>query len=78
MSSGGLPPAALILYTVVNSVLERAGYTRTDFNSSDSWSLLWAHDYPFKKLRERMLGLRPGQRVNKFPGSGYITNKVEP
>lgn len=60
----------------VFNVLERAGYTRTDFNSSDSWSLLWAHDYPFKKLRERMLGLRPGQRVNKFPGSGYITNKV--
>ena len=61
---------------------------------------MWAHDYPFKKIREKMLGMRPGQKVNKFismiiimmvmitimmmmmmqvnkfPGSGFITNKV--
>jgi len=60
----------------VFNVLERDGYVRGDFNTSTDWDVLWAHDYPFKKVRDRMLRLKPGQRVNKFPGSGYITNKV--
>ena len=37
---------------------------------------MWAHDYPFKKIRDKMLNMKPGQKVNKFPGSGFITNKV--
>jgi len=60
----------------VFNVLERNGYDRGDFNKSADWDVMWAHDYPFKKIRDRMLKLKPGQRVNKFPGSGYITNKV--
>jgi len=60
----------------VYNVLERDGYVRGDFNTSTNWDVMWAHDYPFKKIRDRMLKLKPGQRVNKFPGSGYITNKV--
>jgi len=60
----------------VFNVLERDGYARGDFNTSTDWDVMWAHDYPFKKIRDRMLRLKPGQRVNKFPGSGYITNKV--
>ena len=36
---------------------------------------MWAHGYPFIKEREKMLAMKPGQRVDKFPGSGYITNK---
>jgi len=60
----------------VFNVLERDGYARGDFNTSTDWDVMWAHDYPFKKIRDRMLKLKPGQRVNKFPGSGYITNKV--
>ena len=58
------------------NVLGRAGYTRVDINTTSAWDVLWAHDYPFKKIREKMLAIKPGQKVNKFPGSGYITNKV--
>jgi len=60
----------------VFNVLERAGYSRANYNTTDTWDVMWAHDYPFKKIRPIMEKLRPGQRVNKFPGSGYITNKV--
>jgi tubulin monoglycylase TTLL15 len=60
----------------VLAVLERGGYSRVDINASSDWDVLWAHDYPFKKIRDKMLRLKPGQKVNKFPGSGYITNKV--
>ena len=58
------------------NVLGRGGYTRVDMNTTSGWDVLWAHDYPFKKIREKMLDIKPGQKVNKFPGSGYITNKV--
>jgi len=58
------------------NVLSRAGYARVDINITSDWDVLWAHDYPFKRIREKMLKLKPGQKVNKFPGSGYITNKV--
>ena len=58
------------------AVLERGGYARVDLNTTSEWDVLWAHDYPFKRIREKMLKLKPGQKVNKFPGSGYITNKV--
>ena len=55
---------------------ERFGYSKQDFNSTDDWDVMWAHDYPFKTIRDKMLALKPGQKVNKFPGSGFITNKV--
>ena len=56
--------------------LYRFGYSKEVFNSTDDWDVMWAHDYPFKKIREKMLAMKPGQKVNKFPGSGFITNKV--
>ena len=37
----------------VFNVLERDGYTRGDFNTSTDWDVMWAHDYPFKKIRDR-------------------------
>ncbi|KAH6931824.1 hypothetical protein HPB50_000889 [Hyalomma asiaticum] len=43
--------------------------------SADRWSVLWSHDYPFTELASDMRELKPGQVVNHFPGSGYITNK---
>uniref|UniRef100_T1L481 Tubulin--tyrosine ligase-like protein 9 n=1 Tax=Tetranychus urticae TaxID=32264 RepID=T1L481_TETUR len=53
--------------------LDRIGYQRVDgFNQE--WDVLWSHDYPFGK--EFFTSLRPHQKVNHFPGSGYITNKV--
>ncbi|KAH8040024.1 hypothetical protein HPB51_009280 [Rhipicephalus microplus] len=43
---------------------------------ADRWSVLWSHDYPFTELASDMRELKPGQVVNHFPGSGYITNKA--
>ena len=60
----------------VYAVLERAGYTRVSYNLTSDWDVMWAHDYPFKKIRSVMKKLKSGQRVNKLPGSGYVTNKV--
>ncbi|CAK9814066.1 Probable tubulin polyglutamylase ttll-15 [Anthophora quadrimaculata] len=56
-------------------VLERLGFKRThdEFN----WDLLWAHDYPFRTLNSSLSKLHTHQRVNHFPGCGYITNKVD-
>ncbi|KRT83164.1 hypothetical protein AMK59_4043 [Oryctes borbonicus] len=56
-------------------ILERVGYENSD--SSLDWDLLWAHDYPFRKLYSILNNLEPHQRVNHFPGCGYITNKVD-
>jgi tubulin monoglycylase TTLL15 len=60
----------------VYSVLDRAGYVRVNYNLSDDWSVLWAHDYPFTKIKPVLLKMKRHQRVNKFPGSGFVTNKV--
>ncbi|XP_023319534.1 tubulin polyglutamylase TTLL6 isoform X2 [Eurytemora carolleeae] len=60
----------------VYNVLDRAGYRRGSYNTSSDWDLMWAHDYPFKKIKDKMLAMKKGQRINKFPGSGFITNKV--
>ena len=56
--------------------LERAGFVRTNYSVDSDWSLLWAHDYPFTKIRSTVMAMKPHQRVNKFPGSGFVTNKV--
>lgn len=59
----------------VLAVLGRIGIGRT-VNTSD-WDLLWAHDYPFRALYPHLHRLRPHQLVNHFPGTGYLTNKVD-
>ncbi|XP_012255220.2 probable tubulin polyglutamylase ttll-15 [Athalia rosae] len=59
----------------VYAVLERIGFQRGT-NVSD-WDLLWAHDYPFRSLYPSLNSLQPHQKVNHFPGCGYITNKVD-
>lgn len=58
----------------VHNVLQRLGVDQVG-NNTDDWDLLWAHDYPFRKLN--LYRLKPHQLVNHFPGSGYITNKVD-
>lgn len=59
----------------VHLVLNRLGYEKGG-NKSD-WSLLWSHDYPFRVLYPNLHRLKINQRVNHFPGTGYITNKVD-
>lgn len=60
------------LHNVFN-ILERLGYRNT--SDASEWDLMWAHDYPFRAFQ--LHALKPHQKVNKIPGSGYITNKVD-
>ncbi|XP_046642006.1 probable tubulin polyglutamylase ttll-15 [Daphnia pulicaria] len=59
----------------VFTLLERAGYVRGSIYSSD-WNLLWSYEYPFRVLKDQLVNLPKHKKVNHFPGSGYITNKV--
>lgn len=59
----------------VFNVFERIGY-RTG-NSASDWDVLWSHDYPFKTMSADLGHLKPHQKVNHFPGSGCLTNKVQ-
>ncbi|RMX60861.1 probable tubulin polyglutamylase ttll-15 [Pocillopora verrucosa] len=60
----------------VMAVFSRIGYTRTEAKSR-LFDVMWAHDYPFGgELKDMLLTLEPHQKINHFPGSGYITNKV--
>lgn len=36
------------------------------------YNLIWTHDYPFQMIPK----LEPRQRINHFPGTGFITNKM--
>lgn len=40
--------------------------------SIEQYDTIWSHDYPFQVIKK----LRPTQRVNHFPGIGFITNKA--
>lgn len=61
----------------VFAVLDRLGYQRDNNENSTDWNLLWAHDYPFRVLYSQIYNAKPHQRINHFPGCGYITNKVD-
>lgn len=60
----------------VNAVLGRLGFEKVS-NESNDWDLLWAHDYPFRLMYPKLHNMKFHQRVNHFPGCGYITNKVD-
>ncbi|XP_017776537.1 PREDICTED: tubulin polyglutamylase TTLL6 [Nicrophorus vespilloides] len=59
----------------VFAVLDRIGFEQTDV--SGDWDLLWAHDYPFRVHYDILKNLKFHQKVNHFPGCGYLTNKVD-
>ncbi|EZA51935.1 hypothetical protein DMN91_006979 [Ooceraea biroi] len=59
----------------VYAVLKRLGFQES--SNESNWDLLWAHDYPFRALSTSLSRLREHQRINHFPGCGYITNKVD-
>lgn len=61
----------------VKNVLDRLGYEKVT-NQTTDWDLLWAHDYPFRVLYPKLQqNLKTHQRINHFPGCGFITNKVD-
>lgn len=49
-------------------------YIRVPVDSD--WDVLWSHDYPFRTLKGRLSTLSSSHKVNHFPGSGFITNKM--
>lgn len=46
-------------------------------SEKDTADLLWCHDYPFNKLKKEILQLSSHQKINHFPGCGFLTNKVD-
>ncbi|XP_026816866.1 tubulin polyglutamylase TTLL6 [Rhopalosiphum maidis] len=55
------------------------GYTRRPFDKKVDWDVIWAHEYPFKTYADQIMfsDLKPHQKVNHFPGVGFITNKID-
>ena len=56
----------------VYAVLDRLGYERVSYNVSSDWDLMWAHDYPFKKIKPILKAMKKGQKVNKLPGKKFL------
>lgn len=46
--------------------------TQTKLKDLQQYNLIWTHDYPFQAIKK----LEAHQRINHFPGTGFITNKV--
>ncbi|XP_065217013.1 probable tubulin polyglutamylase ttll-15 [Planococcus citri] len=60
----------------VFEMFEYFGFVRGSLESNE-WHVLWAHDYPFRKFADKLKKLKPHQKVNHFPGTGFITNKLD-
>ncbi|CAG9807203.1 unnamed protein product [Chironomus riparius] len=58
-------------------VLNQLGMKRVSEIEMDTADLLWAHDYPFNKLRTRIFEFKSHQKINHFPGCGFLTNKID-
>ncbi|KAF0296186.1 Tubulin polyglutamylase TTLL7 [Amphibalanus amphitrite] len=58
----------------VLNVFERLGYER---GSEEDFDVLWSHPYPFRIYNDTLIARKSHQKVNHFPGSGFITSKVE-
>ncbi|KAG5670970.1 hypothetical protein PVAND_001198 [Polypedilum vanderplanki] len=58
-------------------ILNLLGFERVYEDQSDTVDLLWAHDYPFNNLRSKIHAMQSHQKINHFPGCGYITNKID-
>lgn len=58
-------------------VFNKLGMERVSEIESSTADLLWAHDYPFNKLRSRIIEFKSHQKVNHFPGCGFLTNKID-
>ncbi|GFS85013.1 RNA-directed DNA polymerase from mobile element jockey [Trichonephila clavipes] len=59
---------------IVKQLFQKMGY-RIHTHDHMDWDILWSHTYPFYSLAKEMAQLKPNQKVNHFPGSGFITQK---
>lgn len=57
----------------VKQTFKRIGFDRWNEKTGD-WDVMWSYEYPFGKVVTTTT-LKPHQRVNHFPGSGYLTSK---
>ncbi|VDM25186.1 unnamed protein product [Toxocara canis] len=61
-------------------VFERLGYkvVKGEERNDIKFDVLWSHEYPFsrKELQPYLKQLKPYQKLNHIPGSGYYTSKV--
>ncbi|XP_005107488.1 probable tubulin polyglutamylase ttll-15 [Aplysia californica] len=55
-------------------VFEKIGFSIGERLSD--WLVMWSHDYPFVTYSKDLKNLKPYQKVNHFPGSGFVTNKA--
>ena len=44
-------------------MLDRAGYVRVNYNLTNDWSVMWAHDYPFTKIKPILMKMKKHQKV---------------
>ena len=55
-------------------VFDKLGYKRVNGSAGDEWDVLWSIKAPFRDIIKGRL--QPHQKVNHFPGTGFITSKV--
>ncbi|XP_035222963.1 probable tubulin polyglutamylase ttll-15 [Stegodyphus dumicola] len=60
---------------VVKETFKQMGYI-VEIGSTTNWDVLWSYTYPFHTLERELAFLKPTQKVNHFPGSGFITQKM--
>lgn len=58
----------------VRKVLDLLGWQQVE--NLENSDLMWFQNYPFTTYSAQMKSLKPHQRVNHFPGSGYVTSKA--
>ncbi|XP_078676386.1 putative tubulin polyglutamylase ttll-15 [Branchiostoma floridae x Branchiostoma belcheri] len=60
----------------VFAVFKRTGYKRG--GSESDWDVIWSHEYPFTDpvLIPHLRAMKPHQKINHWPGGGYVTNKM--
>ncbi|CRK91752.1 CLUMA_CG005386, isoform A [Clunio marinus] len=65
----------------VKRVFERLGYEAADGSKGDDWDILWSMEYPYQDNYPEVFNamfqpLKPHQKINHYPGTSFITNKV--
>lgn len=72
MDAGYLDHVVAALLNYGHKLSFRDSLTPLRVQDLDQYDLVWTHDYPFQSIKK----LHPRQRINHFPGTGFITNKM--
>lgn len=44
--------------------------------TNEEWDVMWSFEFPFDNFPEKLVGLKPHQLINHFPGITFLTNKM--